>query len=1080
SPPVALGAPLTGLHLVEASAGTGKTWTLSGLVARLVAQRGLEVERILCVTFTRAAAAELRARIRARLAQLRAAQDDEALADDFCRQLLPQLGPGARAWLDRALASFDDAAIHTIHGFCQRVLADRAFSTGVPFDCEVVADAAEVLEAVVADFWRRHVVAPQGAGNGLGPEVGELFVARFLQRWPDPVADLSRWAQSFVARPQMRVDLPPGEDDAAAAGEQAVALHRQLAKLWGEARETLLALVSDPGVLNQNSHKAAKIPGWAAEITAHLAPPGLPDDVPEGLGKLRAGALEKATKKGKPAPSHAFFTLTDAYADARERLDAALDLRAARLQARLLDWCRAELPRRLEANRSMGYDDLLGRLEAALAGPGGEALARALRVRYPAALIDEFQDTDARQWAIFRRIYVDVPAGAAPLALYLVGDPKQAIYRFRGADIHAYLDAAAAAGEPHRLAENQRSVAPLVAAVNALFGAVEDPFRFGGRIAFHPVSPAARSHAALVEEGRADALPLRFFLCPPGEEGKVRSKDEGEAWAAGVCAAEIARLLAGARAGRASLDGRALTARDIAVLANSHAEARRVREALARLGIACAELSRESVFAGDQAGDLERLLRALVQPQREDLVRAAVATDTLGWSAADLLRARDDEALWEATLADFRRWNEMWRRDGLVFMLRRLMLEREVAGRLAARSDGERRLADLHHLMELLHAQSRHESGPEALLAWLATRRQEGGGGEEAQLRLESDDNAVQLLTIHKSKGLQYPVCFLPFLWSAPDPARSGPKPATGAFWHDADAAGEPALDLGSGRFDAAAAAALREEQAERLRLAYVALTRAQNRCYLVWGALSGAGGSPLGWLLHGMDDAKAAPSLEQARARITELAERAGGALGVVEAGAAPDAAVAEAEEAAFLAARAPVPRVPPGWRLARYSSIVAAAAWQAELPDHGNAQATRRSGAPTPPPGWPRRLARCCRTRPRCPAPPPLRRSVPSAIPRPAQRRCGWPTCPAPTPCGNWNSTCHWRGRTPAGCCGRCAPAGWPCRNCRPSGCRASSRAMWTWCSSMTGASTWPTTSPTGWGPRRRTTVRRPWPRP
>ena len=408
----------SGRSLIEASAGTGKTWTLTALYARLLLERQLNVGQILVVTYTTAATAELRERIRARLAELLAVYEGTPSKDDFLTRLHAQYpGEEARRRLLLAVHGFDEAAIFTIHGFCQRALQDAAFEAGGDFDSELASDDREVLDAVLTDAWRHELASADPAW------------ARFLAKKKITPGLLRQRLRPHLGKPYLRV--VPRTDGTEQSDELAHASQAwsTAAQLWQRGGYGLVEQLQEHGGLSQSTHKLAKFPLWSAELDSYFADPAALFEVPQGLEKLSAAALHKATKKGHDAPSSAIadafetllLAITDALPAGEQRLIA--------LQVRLLDQLNAELPARKAAQRILAFDDLLNRLNQALQGPAGDALALTLRSRYPLALIDEFQDTDPVQYQIFDRVYQD---GSD---LCFVGDPKQAIYAFRGADL---------------------------------------------------------------------------------------------------------------------------------------------------------------------------------------------------------------------------------------------------------------------------------------------------------------------------------------------------------------------------------------------------------------------------------------------------------------------------------------------------------------------------------------------------------------------------------------------------------------------------------------------------------------------
>ena len=300
-------------------------------------------------------------------------------------------------------------------------------------------------------------------------------------------------------------------------------------------------------------------------------------------------------------------------------------------------------------------------------------------------------------------------------------------------------------------------------------------------------------------------------------------------------AAEIARLLRLAAEGGLALGGRPLSGGDIAVLVATHSEGRRVRQALLEQGVYSVQRSPDSVFHSAEAEQLELLLQALLEPGREARVRAALCGPLFGLNGAQILALSQDEQALESHIEAFRDYRQRWLEQGFVRMLRHLLGEREAPRRLLALADGERRLTNLLHLAELLHQHdSAQRPGPEGLVKWLGQQRANAGAADEAQLRLESDENLVQIVTIHRSKGLEYPVVFCPFVWNGG--LRLG-KTGRCYQFHDPTHDWSAVLELGSERMEQDRPLALGEELAERLRLLYVALTRAAHRCYLGWGA---------------------------------------------------------------------------------------------------------------------------------------------------------------------------------------------------------------------------------------------------
>ncbi len=827
-----LRVPLQGINLVEASAGTGKTHTLTTLYLRLVLEQGIEPDRLLVMTYTKAATAELKQRIRERLTLLRRGVGGEPLKDETLAELAAAQADPERAGrlLDLALSGFDQAAVFTIHCFCQRVLTEHAFETGQAFRTELVPDPSARLQEIVDDFWRRET-------DRLPPLFLRAMRERAKLMTPDDLLSRLRFA---LGKPYLQVRFAAWPERLPALEEQALALREETRRVWRESRDDVLALLTDNKVINGRSYRPDLVGKWYAELGEWLTASPY-DKVFDKADRFTPQRLRDAVKTGRQAPAHPFFDLMASYLEKAASCGEALRQGKAALLGQCYGYLAEELPKRQAEAGEWSYDDLLLELHRALSGPGGGRLASLLRQRYPAALVDEFQDTDPVQYEILRAVY-----GGHPLPLFLVGDPKQAIYSFRGADVFAYLRAR---GElvtaTHTLDTNWRSGSELIRGVNALFERAARPF-WHTAIGFRPVRPATQTMPELsVRHDRQP--PLRLWRLPYDRSTPV---DEVREAVAEATANEIARLLARSRAGEATLDGRPLRGSDFAVLVRTHQQAERIALALRALGVNSVRNSRQSVFETREAEALERLMLALLEPQRGGRVRAALATPLLGWDAARLDALNRDDRQLEAVVGRFYDYHRRWREQGFIVMFRRLLAKEGIENRLLDYRDGARRLTNLNHLAELLYQQE-SEAGPgqEALTKWLAHQRQTDDAGDENRLlRLESDSHLVRIDTLHGSKGLQYPLVFCPYLWDEGG-GRENDNPY---LFHDPEADYAAVLELGSERFDRDRRHLREEALAENLRLLYVALTRARHRCYLPWGGVKNSERSALAWLLHG------------------------------------------------------------------------------------------------------------------------------------------------------------------------------------------------------------------------------------
>ncbi|MCK9294988.1 MAG: exodeoxyribonuclease V subunit beta [Desulfobulbaceae bacterium] len=836
--------PLSGVHLIEASAGTGKTYTISALFVRLLLERQLPVRQILVVTYTKAATEDLRLRVRQMVSNCLQAFITGQGQDDFQQGLLvrvPDHGQAARRLLS-ALQDFDEAAIFTIHAFCQRMLRENSLESGVLFDTELVADVDELLREIAADFWRLQM-----------DRFPASFTAFVRQKvLPDNLfLFLKKVRPGLLFLPEVSSSVLDGIASGGAVdeAEQDIALSlAALYRAWPRARAEVSSLLMGCGDLNRTSYRPDSIPLWIEEMDLFcLEQRAYRGELCENFAKFSADCLAKATKKSCCTPQHPFFELCRKVCVRHDQLQELFRQGLIALRQEACRYGLAEFERRKLEKNLFAYDDLLQKLQQALQGRSRQMLIRQILGRFPAALIDEFQDTDPVQYEIFSTLY----QCAAENLLYIIGDPKQAIYSFRGADIFTYLEAIRDVPSRFELAENYRSEPALIKAVNALFSSAANPFIYSG-IAFQPVSPAAERQSRHFTIRHQQEPPLQLWQMMRGSgEQEAMPREVAEKRILASLAVEIRRLLELAGKAQALIGDRPLGPRDIAVLVRENREARQVQQALQQVGIPAVQQSMEDLFASREAAEVRRVLAAVAEPGNEKRLRSALATDMLGGTCAGLAALEQDEKGWSRWFASFLSYQRCWRDKGFMPMFRLLLDQHHVRVQQLRFVDGERRLTNVLHLGEVLHSYERQaKASPAALLAWLDEKMADRQKTvEEYQLRLESDAERVQIVTIHRAKGLQYPIVFCPFCWGGARAIRDS------VSFHLPGGGHRPAMDLGSDQLDAHKELARQEELAENMRLLYVALTRAVHRCYLVWGSFHGAESSALAWLLHGRDD---------------------------------------------------------------------------------------------------------------------------------------------------------------------------------------------------------------------------------
>ncbi len=817
--------PLDAPTLVEASAGTGKTHAITTYFVRGILERGLSPDQILVVTYTKAATAELRMRARARITQalslLRRRGDADAALGEVVSSAVNRLGaPEVERRLRTALGLMDQAAISTIHGFCQRLLQDHPLSFGIGLDLTVDENVRSLHAELASDFWAIEL-----------HEAPEWFLQTLGDRnvGPDELAKLA----NVATMPGAEITGPePAEIDAHAV-EDVLRLHREAARIWFDDRDAILERLRTKG-LSKNVYRAASIENkWVPALDELFEQPSS-KKLPTFFRRLCPTQMQ--VNKGYQPPKHAFFDACEALLDAHERIRPMLDFAVYSFRRRFCDFVRERSRERRESHAIFSFDELLTTVHSALRGhdegrsrPGSAAVAETVRRAYPLALVDEFQDTDSIQYGIFRAIYGE---GSA----VYVGDPKQAIYAFRGADVFSYLRAAGEVeGRRHTLQTNRRSDPGVVRAVNALFSQRSPPFAID-RIDFNP----AEAHAC---EDRSTLSPPLEVVFLSTDELKRRMT----ASVAKIAANEIGLLLASS----SRIEGRPVEPGDLAVLCRSNKQASAVTKALRELNIPTSLDGDASVLNTEIAADLRAVLEAVLMPGDSRLIRRALLTRLIGVTPYELSSMEDPN--WSAWVSLFWSWNEAWHETGVLRAIEEMLGQTQAEMRIASSPTARRELTDLLHLQELLlRGERQRQRDPVALMQWFrrlnSSTPDEGMVAiEDLQQRPDAQSGAVRVTTLHKSKGLEYGIVFCPFTWGD---ARLSDFDRKAVKFHDED--DNLKIDLGSENVKAHLEASTRENLSEALRLLYVGVTRAKYRCTLFWGPGQRWRDSALAYLLHG------------------------------------------------------------------------------------------------------------------------------------------------------------------------------------------------------------------------------------
>lgn len=830
-------SPLRGTNLIEASAGTGKTYTITGLFLRLILEKRLSIDKILVVTFTEAATEELRDKIRNRLREAAEAFASGQTDDNFLGTLIRRENNRKEGLLrlEEAIRDFDEAAIFTIHGFCKRMLHENAFESGSLFDTELAKDQDHLKREIVEDFWRKNFY-----------DESRLFVNYILVKKISPETFLSL-LKNNLSHPELKIIPSPDPSDSSETEKEYRASLDAVCGNWSSAKDAVEKILAHDENLDRRNYQKRSVPKWIREMDKLAAMGNNNPSIFKDFVRFTSGLIENSIKNNCVAPAHPFFDLCEDLKEKHKKLTSTFENRLISLKRELFQYMKEELQKRKEMQNILSFDDLLLNLHTALHdGPLPTAaaqspLAQNIRNRFSAAMIDEFQDTDPIQYDIFRTVF-----DTEETILFLIGDPKQAIYGFRGADIFTYMNATGDAAFQHTLKENWRSEPQLISAVNTVFENRESAFVYD-EIHFERVSAPKKKKkkdSVFLKTGGKSLPPLTLWFVEAGK-GKAIPKGNARKQISKAVAGEILRLRD--TENRNILGKEPIREGDIAVLVREKKDAELMQKELSYLKIPSVLHSSANIFDSREALEMERVLSAMVQPGNERLLRTALATDMLGLTGEELDALMKNETAYEEWLVKFREYHAAWSTSGFIQMFRQFISKENVLSRLMTFFDGERRNTNLLHLSEILHQTSvEKKSGMAWLVKWLAEQRDPNTQRmEEHQLRLESDENAVKLVTIHKSKGLEYPVVFCPFMYNGSEVRK------TEFLFHDENDGQRLTLDLGSDTAKKNQNFAERELLAENLRILYVALTRAKHRCYLVWGRFNKGETSAPAYLFH-------------------------------------------------------------------------------------------------------------------------------------------------------------------------------------------------------------------------------------
>ncbi len=970
--------------LIEASAGTGKTYTITTLFTRLVAQ-GFTIDSILVVTFTEAAAAELKYRIRQRLAAALSFLEENgsfdnkknnSIDDKENDELYLYLNQGSKKdiaekilRIRQGLICFDEAAIMTIHSFCFRILRENAFETGALFNVKLIPDTKPIVREIVLDFISVEV-------NDLNP----IFL-KFLKKKNFKVNNLVSLFTRVMSRSGVKIIPDPDHVKFCDVSDDYIKICRELLKILElEEEEIKEIFLNHPGV-NRKSYSRKSVEKWLKTAKSDLfkfhtyisesgkSKSGQPPDIdaePEleeytghifnmtekgdSLYKFTNSRLKGKNKENSPVPRHLFFDLC-------EKLFEITQVFQSNITALKINFCKfviKELEIRKERLGICFFDDIVNALADALKSKNAKMLVSKIREKFSSVLIDEFQDTDQRQYSIFSMVF-----SGTNTPFFMIGDPKQAIYAFRGGDIFAYLRAVEdAQGRAYTLEKNWRSDPLLVNAVNSIFMKSDNPFLFN-EIKFNPVTTPETSENRFMKNG--ELYPPFQFLFVSGKTGEQDKKGFiKKDWLNKniplMVADDIASLLnsdasikikaeqdpqitsvdmttsESAVSDDSTSYNKQISPGDIAILVRTNIQAESISCALSSAGIPSYISKTGSVFDSNEAIEMADLLAAVLEPEKSDFMSAALCSGIFGLSYMDICLLNYDHSensinyrnslhycnsdeqckpghscesgkipgtdktdktdkIYKSCRTDdlehsynfnnisisqwhenFKNWKYLWEQKGIIRTLQDIFyLKHAMSTNL-----NERSLTNYYHLAELLHrAECEKYLSAFALYKWFLNQLVPDMREEYSdELRLETDAGAINIVTIHKSKGMEYPVVYLPYLWEGVVHGEKDDNPV----FHNPDDNNKETIDLGSETIDESRQYAVFEEEAENMRILYVGLTRAASMCRIIWGNFKSIEKSALFKLIHQKKDSLEEFMLEDIR----RLAEQSCGAISI------------------------------------------------------------------------------------------------------------------------------------------------------------------------------------------------------
>ncbi|MDY0132144.1 MAG: exodeoxyribonuclease V subunit beta [Desulforegulaceae bacterium] len=807
--------------LIEASAGTGKTYTITSLILRLVLEKDLSIKEILVVTFTEAAALELKDRILKRLRETLKGFESlikdkkENIKDPFILKLVDSYPDPKEGMvkISSAIRDFDLSCIFTIHGFCYKVLSEYAFETKNFFESEILGDESVLIGKSADDFYRNYI------------DSSDSNKSRFLflnNLGPDYIADL---VKKYMSYPELKIIAKKPSDNLNEINDEFFQCEKEAGQIWETEQSKIREILTDSDIFKKtisgNFEERKEYLDKVFESKKNLSSVYTKEKINRKNNPFmyfKWTEVEKGAKKGKEAPFHIFFEKCE------ELHNKALELEEETLKFLSLfkktgfKETLKILSNLKDEQKVLGFGDFLFKVKYSIENDNQDVFKNTLRTRYKSALIDEFQDTDLVQYEIFKKVF----KGYCPL--FFIGDPKQAIYRFRGADIYAYLNARKDADHIFTLNKNYRSSIQAVNSVNNVFSFSANPFCIE-EINYFEIGAVKPESDSIFEEEKPSGG-MEFVLM---SEKTGTNQTQKENFILKYIVSEITNILSRSQNKKIKIEDKEIKLSDIAILVRDNKFGRKVRKYLEENNLPSVLTSEESVFDTEEAQNILEFLDCAENPANDRKIKKVLTGGLFLMPASKLNKVLEDESKWAEILDRFKNFNRLWTEFSVMEMLDCLFYEHNILNIQAKLVSGERRITNLIHIFEILHEEEvKNRHGKKSLVNWFAEKVLNNTSfSKEYQLRMESDKKKLKIMTVHKSKGLEFPIVFCGFL-----PKNVRVKNEFGILYHDEETK-ELILDFNSG-IDEKPGYLLKEESiAEDLRVFYVAVTRAKYKTYI-------------------------------------------------------------------------------------------------------------------------------------------------------------------------------------------------------------------------------------------------------